>query len=346
MDINSLSDAEKAALAKAQAAGVTLVNKDGSSTNISDQTPKVAPPASASGDVAPGGTKPAAADVKPGEKPADTGNTGNKPQRPEWCPEKFWNAETGAVNQEAMAKSYAELQTKLGTAKAPDMGAGDPAKAAAEAAARDAAAKPASERTPEEQKLAAEKEAADKAAAEAAVTKARADAVQAATAEIQRDGKLSEQTYQQLAKAGYDKATVDAYIDGQKAQATLIINSMHDMAGGKEAFEQKVAWGSANYSIEEQTAFNNALRSGDKGQITLAVQGLNARYAAEFGKGGKTVETKGGTPAGNAFASQAELQAAMSDARYAKDAAYRAQVAERIAASQRQGIDIGIRIQK
>lgn len=328
----NLNEAEKAALAKAEAAGVSVVNGDGT---ITDLTAKPKPADNATADVN-AGTKPAA-------------DAGNKPQKPAGVPDKFWNAEKGEVNFEAWNKSTTELEARFTqqqqAAKAPDMGAGDPAKAAAEAAARDAAAKPADQRTPEEKALVEKAEADKTAAAEAAATKARGDAVQAATTEFSKDGKLSDATYQQLAKAGYDKGTVDAYIEGQRAQATLILNSMHEQAGGKSAFEQKVQWGSTVYTAEEQNAFNAALRSGDKGQISLAIQGLNARYSAEFGKSGKQVDTGGGGSGANAnaFKTRAELVAAMGDPKYVKgDPSFHREVAERIAASQRAGIDIGI----
>lgn len=347
MDVNTLSDSEKAALAKAQEAGVTITNKDGSQTVVSDLT-KGTVPAQASGNVDPNSDAAKAA-------AAAAAAAAGKPQRPEHIPEKFWNADKGEVNVEAMAKSYAELERTRTTpppAKAPDMGAGDPAKAAQEAATRDAQAKPAEQRTDAEKALVAQAEAAKAEADRAAAAKTEADAqaarntaTQAAQAEFAKDGKLSDATYQQLAKAGYDKATVDTYIAGQKAQAELILNSIYEQAGGKETFATKVAWGGSTYTQEEQNAFNAALRSGDAGQVKMAIQGLNARYAAEFGKGADTtVQTGSGTPRGNAFTSQNELKEAMASPKYAKDATYRAEVAERIAASQRQGIDIGIRV--
>lgn len=37
-----------------------------------------------------------------------------QPQRPDWVPEKFWDAERGEVRTEALARSYRELESKLG----------------------------------------------------------------------------------------------------------------------------------------------------------------------------------------------------------------------------------------
>lgn len=340
MDINNLSEPEKAALAKAQSVGVTSVNKDGSTTEVSALTQKVAPAANASGDVKPAGTAAATPEAA----------AGDKPQRPTNVPEKFWDGEKGAVNTEALLKSYGELERARSAARPQEMPT-PPAMGTAPPAATPSGTTPPAEGTPE---AAAAKVAADgaatataRAAAEAAAVTARQEASDAATADIARDGKISDGTYAKLAAAGYDRGTVDAYIEGQQAKATLQLNAMHDLAGGKSDFDKMVAWGAAgNYTPAEVAAFDTALRSGDKGQQALAVNGLKSRYSAEFGKGGKTVNTlPSNTSASNAFKSQRELTEAMNDVRYKKgDPTFHREVAERVAASQRAGIDIGIRV--
>ncbi len=316
-EIANLSDAEKAALAKADAAGVSVVQKDGTVTELA----KSAPAANAT------------ADVTPAAKPAATDG---KPQRPDNVPEKFWNAETGAVNTEALLKSYTELEKVKSKPAEPveskPATMGEPAKTpeqlAAEAAAK--AAEPA--KTPEQ--LAAE------------ANTARQSASDAATADLASTGKISDASYAKLAAAGYSRAQVDTYVEGQQAKATLQLNAMYDVVGGKSSFDTMVSWGTTNYSEAEQQAFNSALRSGDKGQQQMAVAGLKARYTNEFGKGGKPVDTNNSVPKGNAFTSRAELTAAMSDARYTRgDAAFHREVAERIAASARNNVDIGLYVQ-
>ena len=88
-----------------------------------------------------------------------------KPVRPEAIPEKFWNADKGEVNVEALLKSQKD---------------GEEAILATQAA---------KQKTPEE--LAAEKAAADKAAAEAG-TPAQAGSIADASKEFAEKGKLTE----------------------------------------------------------------------------------------------------------------------------------------------------------
>lgn len=56
------------------------------------------------------------------EAPGDTGDTGGTPPqedvtRPDFIPEKFWDAETKSPRVEDLAKSYANLESKIGAQK-------------------------------------------------------------------------------------------------------------------------------------------------------------------------------------------------------------------------------------
>jgi hypothetical protein len=345
-DISQLRPEEKAALAKAQAVGVNVVQSDGSTVDVSKQTPpvpvepaKATPAAAESGDVAP---------VKGAENTSATSATdADKPQKPAHVPDKFWDAEKGVVNTEALLKSYGELERARSASRPQEIP--QPA-TMGQTPATGTTATPGTEQT-SEQKASADAAAAQAAqqAAEAKLVADRSAASADANADISRDGKISDATYTKLAAVGYDRATVDQYVAGLQATATLQLNEMHNLAGGKADFDKMVEWGAAGgYTADEAKAFDEALRSGDKGKQALAVNGLKARYASEFGSGRTTtVNTNNGSNANhNAFKSQAEFLKATSDARYAKDASYRAEVAQRIAASQRAGIDIGIRVQR
>lgn len=67
------------------------------------------PPNSTMENANPGGGEPA-----PG---GETPPASNAPARPDWLPEKFFDAKAGAPNVEALAKSYAELEKARGTWK-------------------------------------------------------------------------------------------------------------------------------------------------------------------------------------------------------------------------------------
>jgi len=101
------------------------------------------------------------------------------------------------------------------------------------------------------------------------------------------------------------------------------IEFLHDMAGGKEGYNTMVSWASENFDAEEINMYDTVMDSGDAAAIYFAVQSLVSRYGDANGRDGELLS---GTAAANtvdAFKSQAELVAAMSDPRYDNDPAYR-----------------------
>lgn len=247
-------------------------------------------------------------DVDPPE-----GDQGQKPQRPENIPEKFWDAEKGVVNVEALAKSYTELEK-----------------------ARSA---PPKEPTAEE-KAAAEAAAKDVKAGEAAGDALRAKAEQ----EWAANETLSEDTYKAYEKAGVTREQINVYIEGQKALAEVRKNEAYSVVGGEEQYKAMQAWAAANLTEAEQAAYDrDVLGSPDKGVRTNAIRGLAARYTQAEGSDGKMiVPNNEGKPANEGFKSKAEMMAAMSDPKYKTSPAFRAEVAQKIAAASKAGVYLGV----
>lgn len=265
--------------------------------------PQVQVPAEESGSVAPGYdeqgnkvddkgkiTEPNPMDVDP-----DTGKTPDEPVKPDWCPDKFWDGKQ--VNQEALAKSYTELESKQGKPK------------------KDTSEIP----NPDD--------------AERAVTDAGLD-FNALTDEYAKNGELSAESYEALEKAGIEKDVVDDYIAGQEARASLAVKELQDTIGGPSKYSEMISWAADSLSESEIDAFNANVNSGNMDQAKLAVQGLFAKYEKASGTDPKlTFGDNQATKSGESFASWAEVTAAMKDERYSKDPAYRTKVEQKIARS-------------
>jgi hypothetical protein len=213
---------------------------------------------------------------------------------PDWVPEKFRSAEDP---MKAMADAYAALEAKQG---------GKP------------------EGTPEVPASAQE--------AQAQVEAMGLD-FNAFSTEYAQNGELSTATYDALEKAGVPKEIVDAYIAGQEAQAQAMITDIQGQFGGAEGYSQMVGWAASNMSKQEITAFNKVMDGGDVDSIKLAITGLQAKYKSAVGDEPSLLNGGNGDDQGDAFRSTAEITAAMSDPRYAKDAAYRADVQAKIGRS-------------
>jgi len=219
-----------------------------------------------------------------------------KEDRPSGLPEKFETVES-------MAKSYAELETKLGQ---------KPEEA------------PAEEAKPEAK--------GDLAIAEKAVESAGLD-MASLNKEYADEGKLGEESYEKLEKAGISKEVVDQFIAGQQAIADKTAGEIRSLVGGNDNYAMLVTWAKDNLSEAETNAYNTAVNSRDIETVKLAVTGLNSRYQTAEGKEPSLVKGTASATGEAGFESWAQVTKAMADERYSKDPAYQAEVKTKIANS-------------
>lgn len=227
------------------------------------------------------------------------GSEGTPPaDRPEWLPEKF-------KTPEDMAKAYSELESKMGqkppadTPAVPDVAPAD--------------------------------------ATQADVEKALAPKglnLQDFNTEFATNGELSAESYEKLATAGYDKALVDQFIEGQKARAVAFESEIMTEVGGNERYTDMIVWAKANMTPAEIEAYNVAVSSGKPEQAKLAALGLNAKFTKAVGnEPGRVIGGQKADSSGGVFESTAQVTEAMKDPRYKNDPAYRSKVQAKLAAS-------------
>ncbi|WP_296084191.1 hypothetical protein [uncultured Agrobacterium sp.] len=148
----------------------------------------------------------------------------------------------------------------------------------------------------------------------------------ALSTEYNEAGGLSQATYDRLAAAGIPQSTVDAYIAGQEAIAQQGINEVMNEFGGADSYQSMVQWAASNMDKADIKAFNKVMDSGDRSSIKLTIAGLQARFQSANGSEPNLLNGGNSGDSADVFRSTAELTAAMRDPRYAKDAAYRADV--------------------
>jgi len=228
------------------------------------------------------------------EKPVEENVTQSKP---EGLPEKFNSVED-------LAKSYSELEKKLGDNK----------------------------EAPKEEAPKTETKTSDLEIAEKAVESAGLNMDNLAT-EYNEKGELDTKSYEALEKAGIPKDYVNQFIEGQKAIADQQATSIKDMVGGVDTYTEMSNWAAENMSEQEKTAYNTAVNSKDIETAKLAVVGLKAKFESANGNEPSLVEGKGTITGQDGYKSWAEVTAAMGDDRYSKDPAYQAMVQEKLAKS-------------
>ena len=227
------------------------------------------------------------------EKPVEENVTQSKP---EGLPEKFNSVED-------LAKSYSELEKKLGDNKE--------------------APKEEAPKTETKNDL----DIAEKAVESAGLN------METLSSEYAEKGELDAKSYDALEKAGIPKDYVNQFIEGQKAIADQQATSIKDMVGGADAYAEMSNWAADNMSEQEKTAYNTAVNSKDVETAKLAVVGLKAKFESANGNEPSLVEGKGTITGQDGYRSWAEVTAAMGDDRYSKDPAYQAMVQDKLAKS-------------
>jgi len=240
---------------------------------------------------------------KPEEQVNETQSTQSKP---EGLPEKFNSVED-------LAKSYAELEKKLGGQSQETKEEVDPI----------SKAQPKTETKTDNNKL----DIAEKAVSDAGLD------MSSLQQEYSEKGELDAKSYEALEKVGITKQYVDNYIAGQEAIANQQATEIKQTVGGEEIYQEMVDWASKNMTEGEKQAYNKAVNSGDMDTVKLAVNALKGQYERANGVEPNLVEGKAQPSQEQGFQSWAQVTEAMADPRYAKDIAYQNEVKNKLANS-------------
>ena len=156
------------------------------------------------------------------------------------------------------------------------------------------------------------------------------------------DGTLSEETIERFSEMS-SQDLVNAYLEIQQnnpqansqgvEMSDAQVNSVMNAAGGEAQYNRIVEWAASNLDNRSIDAFDSVVDSGNPAAINIAFAGLQSRYNDANGYEGRMLQGKAADSRGDVYRSQAELVAAMGDPRYDSDPAYRADVIEKLNAS-------------
>lgn len=151
--------------------------------------------------------------------------------------------------------------------------------------------------------------------------------------EYVQNGQLSNDSLQELNKAGISQDVVDNFIAGRQAVAEKVQSEVFQTVGGQENFQQVAQWARDNMSQEEITAYNNAVNSEDVAATKLALQGIYSKYVAANGQPPQKVYSGETTSPSTGYQSWNEVTTDMNSDKYRNDPAFREQVQKKLAAS-------------
>ena len=153
--------------------------------------------------------------------------------------------------------------------------------------------------------------------------------------ESYRTGEWSEEIVNEVSKMDpIDVANMFLEKQGETQQGQVAsqedISDIQDSVGGLDSYQSMIQWASQNLSDSEIAMYDRVMDNGDPYAMFFAAQALNARYQDAIGYDGEMLTGSAPRNTADAFRSQAELVAAMSDPRYDKDPAYRQDIAEKL----------------
>ena len=153
------------------------------------------------------------------------------------------------------------------------------------------------------------------------------------------EGQLSSETMEKFSEMS-SQDLVEAFMEiqrnnpdvGNAPSADLTdaeMNQVYNSVGGEAEYQILTAWAAENVSEDKLNAFNTVVDKGEALAIQMAVAGLRSEYENQEGYEGRMLTGKAARTR-DAFRSQAEVVAAMSDPRYDRDEAYRQDVYEKL----------------
>ena len=152
-------------------------------------------------------------------------------------------------------------------------------------------------------------------------------------------GELSSETKEQLSQMNPAEVAAEYLKYRQQIEQNQVptediseqeVTELRGIAGGDEAYQDMVAWASENLTPEDIQRYDNVIAGGNYDAISFAVQALQSKYSEAMGVEGQLFTGKPADNTRDVFRSQAEVVAAMSDPRYARDPADRSDVFEKL----------------
>lgn len=153
--------------------------------------------------------------------------------------------------------------------------------------------------------------------------------------ESYRTGEWDESVVEEVSKMDpIDVANMFLEKQGEAQQGVVAtqedVAQIQESVGGMDSYQNMIQWASQNLSEDEIAMYDRVMDAGDPYGMFFAAQALNARYQDAIGYDGEMLTGTAPRNTADAFRSQAELVAAMSDPRYDKDPAYRQDIAEKL----------------
>lgn len=152
------------------------------------------------------------------------------------------------------------------------------------------------------------------------------------------NGTLSDDSYKELEKLGFNKNQVDQYIQGQQVYAENVRNSIYNSVGGQEEYSAVIQWASENLDSGLIQDYNQAVDSLDQTKILRNLEYMKMKRDQSAPQQARRLE--GDSPASGIqpYSNKNEWQRDQTNRLYGKDPKYTNMVDTRYLAARKRGI--------
>jgi len=163
---------------------------------------------------------------------------------------------------------------------------------------------------------------------------------------LDKNGSLSDVEYAELAKAGYDKATVDAEITNRKAlqefqsykQEKALNDVLEPLGGGTDKFKEVADWANQSKTPEDIKAFNETLAKVPKIAQQAMQKGLYEEYASAGTSTDQVLHTGANqTTPSKGYTNETEMFKDMNNPAYNTDPKFNKAVLDKLSRTNREG---------
>lgn len=149
--------------------------------------------------------------------------------------------------------------------------------------------------------------------------------------EYSSQGMLTDESIEEITKAGIPRELVDQYLEGLKAVTELSKQQAYAVVGGEKTYTEMAQWAKAHLTAQEIEQYNASVANPD---INVRQQAIKALYETYSEANPKMLDGAGGGAAvSGRYESLEQLKQDQKDPRYQKDPAFRKQVMDKLSRS-------------
>ena len=214
-------------------------------------------------------------------------------------------------NAQELEKAYKELESKIGTQKAPEQESVSSLK---------------SKESEVKEELKVEKKA-----------ETSKEFLESLWTESQKEGEFQQGTLDKLKEMNPTDLAQEYLNYRSENQPNVLdskdVESLYKVTNGKEGYVDMLTWAQNNLPKSEIELFDGVINRADPVACKFAVEALHYRYNDAQGVEGRMLTGKAPKASTPGFKSQAALVEAMNDPRYDRDPSYRQEVMEKLSNS-------------